>query len=525
MKSIFYAMLVIFSATRIAQTAAAETCGTVPTTGSCSGSVLSYCQDPGTSIETLVQVDCSSEVFPADISGQCVQINADYGYDCAVPEGERCIFQDDQNNVVTTFCAGTNPGCIIDENSNSSACRNNMQVCTMAAAGQTFSPVCDGDVLVTRCHEGQPVGIDCAASLGHCNAGRCTSLPAGENCDAVHLCAAGLECDALTETCIDPAQRCNPSTDSNVCNDAESSPILRYCDANTGLWTEQDCSQAIDNGIDMGCGPAYNCTDNDGNDCSSEVGASCTGSYEGSSCDVAQGLFCEAGLGCVSHYNGSFFDQCQPTGECSFGDSNIGCVNNVATYCIADAQHAVVEAAGFDCSNLASQCQIDASNGEPVCIGDIWAVCDDLSLHPDSPFRCAAGLVCHRELGDALGHCEEPETDGGLLDATETDATETDAGPALDDAGTAMDANQADSTVADSAVRADATVAADAADEPDASVSQNDAGGAQSAQDAGGNTGAANGGGCGCQTSQTSHSLGLLMLFGFAFALRRRRQA
>lgn len=430
--------------TPVALQADAGDCQTVPSTGQCVGSVLSYCVDVNTANEQVVTVDCNGQVFPSDISGLCITVNTGYGADCAVPEGERCLFTGDQNQTVVAFCGGSNAGCVIDESDHSSLCVAELGTCQPPAQGETFASSCVDDVLIVACQAGQPTGLDCLGLGGSCSGGACVDLGEDSECDDQRLCASGLECHPQLKVCIDSQAHCDPDTAQATCSDDD----LRYCSTPHNLWRDVSCADTLGSRSGMTCGPAYNCVDDGSSGACQQVPVGCIGDSTGDGCSVEQGFYCSSGLGCVlGLVNDANEESCRPTADCAFGEQHKGCVGDIATFCITDQQRSVVEAAGVDCASLGSTCVEDVTLG-PICRGGLGARCDDPELLPESPFRCEAGLVCVMD-GNNFGTCAEP-ADAGVPDAVAEDVVAV-ADVWADDA-VAADAGFADSNTGDSSM-------------------------------------------------------------------------
>ncbi len=390
--------------------AAPGDCGAVTPQGSCSGDTLTWCEAAGTATERVEQLDCTTGVLPSGVAGVCAFIQASYGSDCASDVGQACRFVDAQGRPVITWCAGRQPACVFDDVNATSACRASVGACTPAPAGQDFAPTCVGSVLALGCQQGQPFGPDCAAVGGTCNAGQCLGVAQGTRCDARFTCAAGLECDGVTGRCVDPANRCDPTVFVPTCNQ----DALTVCDTASRLRAPVDCTQEIPDGGALTCGPQFTCLDDAG--ACAQLGAGCVGNGVGAPCDVARGVLCVAGLGCVMGLgpDGTAVERCAATGSCGRHDEDVGCLGEVATFCLGNDAVTAVEAAGFDCAALASHCVVDAVLG-PVCVGAAGARCDDPVLFPGSPFQCAAGFTCARST-NRFGTCVAPVLDGGVVD-------------------------------------------------------------------------------------------------------------
>jgi hypothetical protein len=153
-------------------------CSMVPPEGECQGNVLVYCDEQA----QAYTFDCS-EVPGA----MCTTISEDWGYDCAVAEGETC-FDGDAGPVL---CLGGDSACVI--RGDQGLCETNIPPCDESEIGS-----CNGDELMADCYAGQALVIDCAAfGASSCAQGACVDLPEGSDCDGeVLLCAGGLTCNA-----------------------------------------------------------------------------------------------------------------------------------------------------------------------------------------------------------------------------------------------------------------------------------------------------------------------------------------
>lgn len=161
--------------------AGAPPCGSVTFEGECNGAVLSYC-DPDD--EVLIVVDCAEEL---DERATCIEVDKDYGADCAMAVGQACLF-DFGGELVQMFCQGARAGCL--ETDTDAICVENVGPCT-----EDDIYTCSGNRLVWDCSVNQPHLIDCAAFGGTCGDTVCENIPEGSFCEEdVLICAAGLEC-------------------------------------------------------------------------------------------------------------------------------------------------------------------------------------------------------------------------------------------------------------------------------------------------------------------------------------------
>lgn len=526
--------------------AAVGDCGTVTAYGSCYRDVLTYCDAPGTPREQKVTLNCTTEVFPAGVAGVCTLINATYGYDCAVAQGNRCTFVDESNEVVVAYCEGTRPGCVLDPATNNSTCASGVGTCVVPEGGQSFVPTCGlNNILEIGCQETQPIGIDCAALGGTCQNGVCNNVTAGKPCDELKRCATGLTCDDHTHTCVVPADICDPQTHHSTCSDSNT---LLYCDSETHLRTRFDCTTVLGETGNTSCGPEYSCVDDGTSKACGAVGSGCIGRSEGSACRVEDGIYCTDGLGCVMGLgpNGSgHVERCTTTATCAFGEPDRGCVGNMATFCVSGPTVTVKDAAAFDCTTFGSICTDDPVLG-PICVGQEGARCDDVVAFPDTPFRCAAGLTCVMT-STQFGYCRVPAPDAGTRpDAAVVDADGgtpvADAG-GVDGGGTTVGDASTDAGVQDAAVTAmdassdaGAVVAADGGDAGlvavDGSVVASDSGiastdgsvssSSSSSTPPGDDDDDDSGTGCGCATSQAERPLVLLWLGMLVLGIARR---
>ena len=179
-----------------ANTGISALCEGITGKGQCDGNVLSYCNANNVRVTT----DCPTEFLPEVGSGAtCRLIDNDFGYDCAFPTGESCLY-DSGADIVPLSCSDDGDACLIDvTNEKGFVCTENVPLCTVPAANEVFTPVCDGDFLFVDCLAGQqPLGYDCAANGGTCTADGCR---VGQNalCDElVFICEAGFVCQGLT---------------------------------------------------------------------------------------------------------------------------------------------------------------------------------------------------------------------------------------------------------------------------------------------------------------------------------------
>jgi hypothetical protein len=195
-------------------------CGEVTEQGVCDGDTLRFCRDG-----ELLTFDCNAGYFEAElfgeVTGTCQLINDSYGYDCVVATGDTCVGAEshgDHNDYFPILCAGQSQGCVAAAE-DQFVCKADVGACE---AGAT-APFCLGDVLVLECAQAQPIGFDCVAMGGACEVHEgeavCGDLPQGAGChiheeepdpghahhhggfEPITECAAGLVCDAATETC------------------------------------------------------------------------------------------------------------------------------------------------------------------------------------------------------------------------------------------------------------------------------------------------------------------------------------
>lgn len=445
---------------------AQDACGDVTLRGACDGNVLSYCSRTN----ELVVLDCAQDYFPTGIEGGvCVEVDAEYGFDCALPTGGDCVFLTDDDQYLPTFCSVPTDGCAINvENDLGYVCTANMPACVQPPAGALYQPTCSGDYLYIDCVPGdQPVAIDCAAAGGTCGTDVCV-MPAGETCDNLNFfCDSGLICegyDILTNTygtCVDStsANDAGPTPDSDAgtvadagTGDSDAGQSVETCNGVTfnGECDDKDavfCSDRNDDPnaelVRYGCGAlavgdetfAGTCDilSDWGSWCVFPTGTDCaflTGSGEIAAfgCGDEQGVVgnsaCSTNVGCVENVG-----VCDPTTYT--GDSCQGTF--LARFCNPWGQFY-----GLDCAGEGNGTCVQ--NGtEAVCRAGIGGRCEI-----DSVFACAAGLVC-TDLGGESSVCVDPNapvSDAGtpVSDAgtPETDAgtPETDAGTEIVDAGT-----------------------------------------------------------------------------------------
>jgi hypothetical protein len=494
----------------IQASAASGPCGVVTYQGSCTGTVLRYCQDRGTPAEFLQVVDCAT-VFP-DVTGQCAEVDPVYGRDCVVPLGESCFYYDGGGNPVFSLCAGATSGCVLDDTTGQATCQDLGQSCA-APVGASFAPVCAGDLVVVECNARQPVAYDCAALGGTCFEAVCVALPPGAPCDATTLqCDPGLVCHAPTGTCVAPAAICDPASFVATC----SGSVSTTCDASQRVLRGVDCATIFTSGTGA-CGARFTCLDSGDGACAG-VAPGCHGAGEGAPCDLASGLLCGPGFGCLveSDGQGGRVNRCRAVGTCAHGERHIGCVGDVATTCYGNSLITAAEASGVDCAAYGSRCAIDVETGNPECVGRLGGACDPQD--PQGLFGCPPGLECTYDATRNSFVCLLA-VDGGYYDAADDDAAGTDA------AGT--DATGTDAATTDAAGTDAAGI--DVAPGPDGGVPP-DSGGAR---DAGGggdddddDEGCGCGGGCGdCAAAGSARTDALLLGPALAALLLRRRRA
>lgn len=220
-------------------------CGAVTEQGFCTGDTLTYCDVDSS---TVVVVDCATELGGM---ATCIEIDPVYGVDCAAAGGEECVVEDEEGNLFTLFCQGTNAGCL--DTVSTSSCAPNIGPCVEADIGG-----CDGTRLMLDCAINQPWLLDCAAVGATCDetSSACVGVPEGGLCDDQTLvCAAGFVCNQNNECAV-------PTADAGVAdsgaNDAAGPPDTGVrADAGVGLFDTGVSSRADGGGgseEESGCG-------------------------------------------------------------------------------------------------------------------------------------------------------------------------------------------------------------------------------------------------------------------------------
>lgn len=207
---------------------AGDNCGPITPEGECQGSEVVYCNEG-----TVERIDCAMDYDPP---AACVLIEASYGVDCAVATGDGCLYLDENDDYVQTFCQGTGAGCV--ETPNDVTCAPGVGACT-----ETDIDHCRGDRLITDCLINQPYVIDCAAYGGTCSEGACRGVPTGSFCDPTLIqCADGNDC--LPSTLDPQVYQCQ----------ARAAPDAGIAaDAGTGGGTDAGPSPAPKQEEDSGC--------------------------------------------------------------------------------------------------------------------------------------------------------------------------------------------------------------------------------------------------------------------------------
>lgn len=164
-------------------------CGSVTFEGSCSGSVLTYCD---TDTDQVVVLDCVEDL---GAGATCMEIDPSFGFDCAAAIGAECLFDDGAGGVVQSFCQGSGAACV--EDADTATCLEGVGTCTSTDAG-----TCRDDLLVVDCQVIQPYAVACDSLGGRCSVDRCVELPEGASCGDGLECAAGLGCDGTDGVCV-----------------------------------------------------------------------------------------------------------------------------------------------------------------------------------------------------------------------------------------------------------------------------------------------------------------------------------
>lgn len=397
-------------------------CGELGYAGECQGSTLRYCVAEATPGETLVSVDCATEAFPSGIVGSCAFIEDAYGHDCVAAAGGECLFDTGDGDPFVALCAGDGAGCRVDEVAGSSTCELGFEACAPPADGEAFVPYCEGALWVRDCTVNQPQLYDCGALGGGCAASGCIDLPVGAACGDNAACAAGSFCDEVTRRCLDSASVCVPRTFADRCE----GETFVYCDSVRGRVSQWDC--AADG---YTCGAQFTCVEGPTTGRCAEVGPACVGRGAGETCAPERGVYCGPGRSCILERSalGPIEGRCRMAATCGAGDPHVGCVGQIATFCLGDGTITAAEAGGFDCASIGGRCLILAS-GEPGCASGPGGPCNPPSIIPNGTLVCEAGGTC-RDNGDGTGTCEGGEVpDAGVTP---------DAGGPIADAGVTPD--------------------------------------------------------------------------------------
>lgn len=394
-------------------TAGSSPCGSVTYAGECQGRVLRYCEGEGTPSARLVTVNCATELYPPGVSGECTLIDPVYGHDCTAAPGDACAFADGQGGTYVSFCRGDRPGCVYEDGGQAQAlCTEQIGPCTPPASGQVFTPICAGSVLVRSCQVNQPIGFDCASIGGRCQDATCVGLPVGARCDATELlCAPGLTCDGASGVCVDPNTLCDPRTFEPNCQGT----VLETCDRGDGVKVRRDCAAR---GQAATCGAPYSCSDQGTGRCAN-LGLGCVTPAGNNECDLLNDVYCGVGRSCYATYDaarGAGGRCAQAATSCGPGELHVGCVGEVATFCLGGQGAVVAEPAGFDCESFGGTCGLEPTRGDPVCYGREGARCRSLAVDPNTPFQCEPGQMCSGGETD-FGRCvPDPNapSDGGV---------------------------------------------------------------------------------------------------------------
>lgn len=183
--------LIFGSATALAQADAGTGpgCGNVTVQGTCDpgGTTVTYCNEEAMEVQTIVCTDI-------DPTARCSTISAEYGVDCAYPTGTECLYVDEEENLLQSFCLGAGPGCF--ETKETALCAENIGPCTVGQVG-----TCTGNNLLFDCLETQPWLVDCASFGGTCSTAACRDLEIGSFCDGIQFfCKATDRC--LLNSCV-----------------------------------------------------------------------------------------------------------------------------------------------------------------------------------------------------------------------------------------------------------------------------------------------------------------------------------
>ncbi len=196
---LFFACAVALPASADALRPGPQDCGNVTAEGTCSGSVITYC-DTNSQPNVLVTIDCTSQFGP---NAQCVPGMNGQRASCSAGSGGPCLQLDAAGNMMSIACNGTQPGCLQDQTT--SACTDMLGVCQPGQVGSCVA----GNRLMLGCRvDGQPWLLDCPAFGATCGNGVCEGADLGAVCGPDVLCAAPLVCGRLS--------RCEAAPDAGV---------------------------------------------------------------------------------------------------------------------------------------------------------------------------------------------------------------------------------------------------------------------------------------------------------------------
>jgi hypothetical protein len=155
-------------------------CNGITQAGECQGNVVVYCDEEN---DVLLEIDCVAEYGDVAV---CLEIEPEYGVDCALASGEACIYEDENGDFGTFYCQGTGAGCL--ENPTTAECQASLGACTEAEIA----------------YQGTCVGNHCEVPSGACD-------------DDVLVCEPGKICDEALFICVT-----DPDHDAGVGTSADA---------------------------------------------------------------------------------------------------------------------------------------------------------------------------------------------------------------------------------------------------------------------------------------------------------------
>ena len=323
----------------------------------------------------------------------------------------------------------------------------------------TFDRTCNGAVLTLCGTANTTETVDCANDL--------FTTPQNVTC-GFEGCV-GAPCADFEETCVGPPGGTCVGY-SPIIFDNAADAFFPLCQDGNSCVTSIDPQQLVVSdtcvpqvGADCAVGEQHKgCVDNVatvcvggtgfavadalGVDCSS-YGATCVTDGTGAPfCESASGevcdpiganplLRCATGLAC-----NPLTLLCETACDPSVADT---CNGNTLTFCDSGSNASF----DIDCANaaIAGTCASGQGNADSICQGGEGGTCDDPAQFPNSPFKCAAGLVCANIQPDGTGTCTATgvPVDGGQAPVDGGQAP-VDGGPAPVDGGPApVDGGQA----------------------------------------------------------------------------------